>query len=177
MLKSNILAQCIHYFLIPHSFDCTGNASHYNSIMTEVWARELAIDGIDSTKETEQVPERKTIQEIYQRMGETGFKQMYSMNYPSFLKLTQVLEESFVSSGGGENHSIGICLAVAIRCFRGGAPFEVSYNHGLTESEAFKCVGIITDAINLFFEENKIKIKKGSAMIQKVRKLVRSHLY
>lgn len=145
--------------------------------MTEVWAREVALEGIGSTKETEIIPERKTIQEVYQRLGDHCFKQMYSMNFQSFLKLTQVLEDSFVRSGGGDNHSIGICLAVAIRCFRGGTSFEVSYNHGLTQTEALECTGIITESINLFFEENKIKIKKGSAMIQKVRKLVRSHLY
>lgn len=163
----------MHLAVIPTS-------SPYDAaIMTEFWTENTEIDGgtDHSFSLYPTLFEGKSIKEIHDQLGKAIFKRMYSMNFESFRLLVFLLKPTFEICGGELTYPFDICLLVALRCFRGGSQCDVAQIHGMTMDEAFECVSLVEETINEFYKEFEVEIKKGSNMMQKVRKLVRHYLY
>ena len=114
--------------------------------------------------------ERRTVQDQYRNMGPKYFRRAYRMEYESFWRLHDLLEEGierarlnqrgYEVKGGREggtylpppipNGRIDsfVRLACALRYFVGGSPYDIMGKYGISYSEVLQSVWYVVDAVN-----------------------------
>lgn len=113
---------------------------------------------------------RRHVQEIYNDLGPIYFCRAYRMTYTSFWRLHEKLSPTiitvaarhrhYVCKGGRKNGNYSlppipngiittsVRLAIALRYFAGGSPYDIMAKYGVSHSSVFESVWIIVDSIN-----------------------------
>ena len=115
---------------------------------------------------------RRTVEEIYQCLGPVYFRRAYRMTYESFLKLHEKVAPKIIEAfqqqrryhrKGGRKGSKGgyyklppihngaistsVRLALALRYFAGGSPYDLMAKYGVSHTSVFDSVWIVVEAI------------------------------
>ena len=96
---------------------------------------------------------RRSVLDVYNELGPIYFRRAYRMKYESFLKLIELLEPFFLSTNLSQSRVNGsisnsVCLAVALRYFAGGSPYDVIATYGISFSEVFVSVWRTVNLVN-----------------------------
>ena len=96
---------------------------------------------------------RRSVEDIYNELGPGYFRRAYRMKYESFTKLVDILAPFFPpkdSSMALVNGMISdsIRLAMSLRYFAGGSPYDIATTFGVAVSEVYVSVWRTIDAAN-----------------------------
>lgn len=109
--------------------------------------------------------QRRTVKDIHKCLGESYFRRAYRMSYRSFTILHSTIRQDIVkvmvryrnrSSSNSQNLppvpngriSTSVRLAVAIRYFAGGSPYDLQSVYGISHSCVHESVWFVVEAIN-----------------------------
>ena len=135
--------------------------------------------------------ERRTVLDQYIAMGPHYFRRAYRMEYPSFWRLHELLEEGierarlnqrgYEKKGGREGGSYlppptpngkiesSVRLACALRYFAGGSPYDIMGKYFISYSEVTESVWYVVEAVN----ESQIFDIKYPESAEEQRKIAR----
>lgn len=96
---------------------------------------------------------RRSVAQIYNQLGPAYFRRAYRMTYESFSKLVDKLVPFLPQSEIRMARVNGyICntvrVAVALRYFAGGSPYDIATTYGISVSEVFVSVWRVVNAVN-----------------------------
>ena len=110
---------------------------------------------------------RRTVEEVYECLGQNYFRRAYRMSYDAFRKLHNKLRPGILQSiedkrkkySSEKQHtrappipngpiSTSVRLACALRYFAGGSPYDIAVKYGIGYSSMLDCVWHVVDAIN-----------------------------
>ena len=116
---------------------------------------------------------RRTVREVYRMIGSAYFRRAYRMDYQSFLRLHEKLSTGIqaalriilkyeLKGLAGENSkpppipngpiSTKVRLAVALRYFSGGSPYDIMCVYGISHTAVMDSVWSVVEAVNLLPE-------------------------
>ena len=116
---------------------------------------------------------RRTVREVYRMIGDTYFRRAYRMNYQSFLRLHEKLSTGIQAAlrlilkyelkGLASDNSkpppipngpisTKVRLAVALRYFAGGSPYDIMSVYGISHTAIMDSVWSVVEAVNLLPE-------------------------
>jgi len=115
---------------------------------------------------------RRTVEEVYKCLGPQYFRRAYRMSYASFWKLHNKVAPNIIEAfkqyrrnhrkGGRKGRKGGVYkpppipngyistsvrLALALRYFAGGSPYDLMVKYGVSHSSVFDSVWIVVEAI------------------------------
>jgi hypothetical protein len=115
---------------------------------------------------------RRTVEEVYECLGPLYFRRAYRMSYASFWKLHNKVAPKIIEAfqqyrryrrkGGRKGRKGGVFkpppipngaistsvrLALALRYFAGGSPYDLMVKYGVSHSSVFDSVWIVVEAI------------------------------
>ena len=96
---------------------------------------------------------RRSVADVYDELGPIYFRRTYRMKYDSFEKLVNLLRQFLPpndSTMALVNGSISesVRLAISLRYFAGGSPYDIATTYGVSFSEVFVSVWRIVNAVN-----------------------------
>jgi hypothetical protein len=113
------------------------------------------------------IRQRRSVGAVYQSLGRRFFRRAYRMSYDSFWVLHSKIENEIMNAvenrctNTGEYFdprnappvlngaiSTSVRLAVAIRYFAGGSPYDLCSVYGISYSSVLESVWIMVDAVN-----------------------------
>jgi hypothetical protein len=113
------------------------------------------------------IRQRRSVEEVYQSLGDRYFRRAYRMSYDSFWALHSQIEKEIKNAienrrtktlGSFDPRyappvsngliSTSVRLAVALRYFSGGSPYDLCSVYGISHSSVHESVWIIVDAFN-----------------------------
>jgi DDE superfamily endonuclease len=109
---------------------------------------------------------RKSVQEVYESLGDVDFRKTYRMSYATFTKLASMLEDGIIKSTGavGNAHhytngyiSPDVRLAIAIGYFAGGRLYDLMTTYNVGHTDARKSVWDVVQAVNHYCDQLKIE--------------------
>lgn len=99
---------------------------------------------------------RRDIEELFSELTDDGFRRMFRMRRDSFWKLYDIIEPNMPNPrkrkrGKTPNGPIPTAnrLAMALRYFCGGCPFDIGMAHGVNSNEVLKSAWMVVDAVNM----------------------------
>jgi hypothetical protein len=105
--------------------------------------------------------ERKSMENIYEQLGDYYFRHAYRMTYDTFCKLNNLLQGTIarLAKKPGSNPAINrnapngridpaIRLGVAIRYFAGGSVYDIMTTFGIGRADVSKSTWLVIEAIN-----------------------------
>lgn len=107
--------------------------------------------------DTQTIPRRRrTVEEVRAELGDTYFHRAYRMSYTDFQHFFFLLQPDLVrvmTRSARTNAPNGViplksCLAIAIRYFSGGCPYDISVVYGVSHSVVLESVDYVIDAVN-----------------------------
>ena len=124
--------------------------------MAAIVAAAIAIHSCQHANRCNRVPlsrKRRDVMSIFTELGPTYTQRAYRMSAEAFFKPHDILFPQLVrprKTRGTPNGKINstINLAVALRFFAGGSPYDLAIVHGISHSSVYESVWTVVDTIN-----------------------------
>lgn len=101
---------------------------------------------------------RRSIEELYDELGNLYFRRAFRMSYESFLALHSFLKDGIMKYSGRDANSTNnrpngpifatVRLGSALRYFAGGSPYDIACSFGISHTEVMESVTHVINATN-----------------------------
>ena len=102
--------------------------------------------------------QRRSVQDIYDQLGDVYFRRAYRMKFRTFQRLAEILHPYIIAASGKKQDSSNylpngristdVRLACAIRWFAGGSVYDIMTTYGISHTDAINSCWYVVDAVN-----------------------------
>lgn len=102
--------------------------------------------------------QRRSVQDIYDELGDAYFRRAYRMKFETFNRLASMLSQFIITASGKKQNSRNylpngailpeVRLACALRWFAGGSVYDIMTTYGIGHTDVLSSCWYVVDAIN-----------------------------